>query len=87
MRYVSAIPAYGRDYETEEEVLRDWQDHKDFRIQDLILHGYISKCELPDDMTICIRYNKQQEVCVIPDPEHDPLTCKLGGHCPYPQCK
>ena len=19
--------------------------------------------------------------------EHDPLTCRLGGHCPFPQCK
>lgn len=20
------------------------------------------------------------------DTEHDPLTCRLGGHCPFPQC-
>jgi hypothetical protein len=30
--FIVAVPAYGRDYTTKEEVLADWADDKDFKI-------------------------------------------------------
>lgn len=28
------VPAYGRDYKTREDVLKDWNDGKDFKIRE-----------------------------------------------------
>lgn len=65
MRYLSAVPAYGRNYKTEEEVRAAWDKGADFRVMDLMAHGYVSKNDLPDNTTLNVRYDKQQEVCVI----------------------
>ncbi len=68
-RYLSAIPAYGRDYppgkKGEDLVREDWADHKDFLIQDVIEHGYINDQDKPPHIQLNIRYNKLQDVCVI----------------------
>ncbi len=65
-RYVSAIPAYGRDYKSKAAVLADWNAGKDFLIQDVFTSGYVNKADKPADMTLNVRYAKQTKVCVIP---------------------
>jgi hypothetical protein len=47
MRYLSAIPAYGRDYKSAKAVREDWKAGKDFLIQDIVEHGYINKADKP----------------------------------------
>lgn len=67
MRYVSAIPAYGRDYTTEMAVRADWEAGKDFLTQDIMVGDhYVNKDDLPADWQLKIRYNKLAEICVIP---------------------
>jgi hypothetical protein len=63
--YVSAIPAYGRDYKTKKEVLKAWNEGQDFLIQDMFLSGYVNKEDKPKDMVLNIRYKNQTQVCVI----------------------
>jgi hypothetical protein len=65
MRYVSAIPAYGRDYKSKKAVLEDWNAGKDFLVQDMFSSGYVNKDDKPADLTINIRYNKLQNIVVI----------------------
>ena len=65
MRYVSAVPAYGRDYKSGKAVLEDWNSGKDFLIQDFSLSGYINKDDKPNDMVLNVRYNKLTKVTVI----------------------
>lgn len=65
MRYVSVIPAYGRDYKSKKAVLEDWNANKDFLIQDMEYSGYISKSDKPAHFILNIRYNKLQHICVI----------------------
>jgi hypothetical protein len=76
-KYVSAIPAYGRDYPPGEEgeaaVREDWAAHKDFLIQDLFFHGYVNDLDLPPYTQLNIRYNKLEDICVIEaiDADHE----------------
>ena len=65
MRYLSAIPAYGRDYKSAKAVKVDWEAGKDFLIQDIVEHGYISKADKPDNVTLNIRYSKLTKIVVI----------------------
>lgn len=65
MRYISAIPAYGRDYKSAKAVLDDWMAGKDFLIQDFELSGYVNINDLPTGTTLNIRYNRLQKVCVV----------------------
>jgi len=80
-RYVSAVPAYGRDYkpgeEGEKDVRADWEAGKDFLTQDLVVHGYVNICDKPADVQLNIRYNKLQDICVI---EADEETDEPGYH-------
>ncbi len=64
-RYVSAVPAYGRDYKSKAEVMADWKAGKDFLIQDMQLSGYVNKADKPTDMVLNVRYKKLTMVCVI----------------------
>jgi hypothetical protein len=65
-RFVSAIPAYGRDYTTEEACRADWEAGKDFLTQDIIVGDhYVNKDDKPDDWQLNLRYNNKQEICVI----------------------
>ena len=66
MRYVSAVPAYGRDYKSKKEVMADWNSGKDFLIQDMMLSGYVNKDDKPADMQLNIRYKNLTQICVIP---------------------
>jgi hypothetical protein len=65
MRYVSAVPAYGRDYKSQKAVREDWAAGKDFMIADMVLSGYVNKDDKPADMVLNIRYKRQTMVCVI----------------------
>ena len=39
MQNIQLVPAYGRDYKNQTEVLADWNANKDFWTADII-HGY-----------------------------------------------
>ena len=65
MEYVSAVPAYGRDYKSKKEVLVDWQAGKDFLIQDMFRSGYINKNDKPANLVLNVRYKRLTMVCVI----------------------
>ena len=64
--YVSAVPAYGRDYKSAKAVKEDWIAGKDFLIQDMLHYcGYINKDDKPADMVLSIRYSNLTKVAVI----------------------
>lgn len=65
MRYLSAVPAYGRDYKTAREVKTAWADGKDFRIQDFKESGYVNKDDKPANVILNIRYSNLTKVVVI----------------------
>lgn len=63
--YLSAIPAYGRDYTSKAAVLADWKANKDFQIMDLRMSGYINREQAAkENITVNVRYAKQRKVCV-----------------------
>jgi hypothetical protein len=64
-RYVSAVPAYGRDYKSKAAVMADWNAGKDFLTQDMMLSGYVNKDDKPDGVTLNIRYKNLTQVAVI----------------------
>lgn len=64
-RYVSAVPAYGRDYKSKKEVQEAWDAGQDFLIQDMMSSGYVNKDDKPADMVLNIRYKRQTMVHVI----------------------
>lgn len=58
---IVAVPAYGRDYKSEAEVLKDWNDGKDFR--HALTGQYLSK---RDQQTgVWIRYHKLTEIVQV----------------------
>ena len=63
--YVSAVPAYGRDYKTKKEVLKAWNEGQDFLILDMFLSGYVNKDDKPKDLVLNIRYKNRTQVCVV----------------------
>lgn len=63
--YLSAVPAYGRDYRSAKEVRADWEAGKDFRIEDMRQSGYVNKADKPADVVLNVRYDRQRKVCVI----------------------
>jgi hypothetical protein len=65
---IQLVPAYGRDYKTQAEVLADWNANKDFWTADII-HGYGVATNKQDcdsmGLRVVIRYaNKQKLVAV-----------------------
>jgi hypothetical protein len=63
--YLSAVPAYGRDYTSAKAVREDWAAGKDFLIQDLTASGYVNKDDKPADVQLNIRYARLTKVAVI----------------------
>jgi hypothetical protein len=63
--FLSAVPAYGRDYKSKKEVLADWNAGKDFLIQDMRHSGYVNKNDAPKGATINIRYKRLTQVLPI----------------------
>lgn len=67
--YLSAIPAYGRDYKSIKEVTEAYDAGKDFIIQGFGGHGQaVNKQDVEEDGTILlkIRYARLQKVVVLP---------------------
>lgn len=62
-------PAYGRDYKSKAEVLKDWNANKDFRIASVERGGtYINKedaSKLVNSPKIFIRYNRSQKIIQV----------------------
>ena len=64
--YLSAIPAFGRDYKTKKQVQEAWTAGHDFVLQGFIENGrYINKQDLKTHETLNIRYKNLTQVCVI----------------------
>lgn len=63
--YLSAVPAYGRDYKSKAEVKAAWEAGKDFEIQSFNQGGYVNKDDAPRGATINIRYKRLTQVCPI----------------------
>lgn len=69
-RYLTVVPAYGRDYKSQKEVLAAWKAGHDFYIQDPFQSGYVNKDDdLQDNLVINVRYNQQRKVFPI-TPKH-----------------
>ena len=65
MQFLTAIPAYGRDYKSKKEVISDWEAGKDFQVQSFGQSGYVNINDCPKNVTLNIRYKKLTQVCVI----------------------
>lgn len=70
---MSLVPAYGRDYKSKKAVLIDWNDNKDFIIQDMSSPydgKYANKQDYENDKdspaTVNIRYDGLRKVMVVP---------------------
>jgi|AJXC01.1.fsa_nt_gi hypothetical protein len=59
------IPAYGRDYATAAEVLKDWNDGKDFIISDMSNQWNGKYCSIRDGLDVKIRYRKLQDFLFV----------------------
>lgn len=63
------VPAYGRDYKTRAEVLKDWNENKDFTISDVSQGrwngSYINKEQCEEQTDVVVRYAKLTKQVVI----------------------
>jgi hypothetical protein len=73
-KWITLVPAYGRDYETAEEVLAHWVTGKDFLIQDISMcrdDGRYTSCRDAEpgqplaDYTFKIRHRQHQDIALI----------------------
>ncbi len=72
MPYLNVVPAYGRDYATEDEVMSAWNADKDFLIADRFCRWdgkQINRPQHPAGTTIQVRYNVGRDVVMIESPE------------------
>ena len=62
---IHAVPAYGRDYKSKAEVLKAWQEGKDFR--DSLTGQYFSIREMPEicDREVWVRYDKLRKLVKV----------------------
>jgi hypothetical protein len=68
MSYLTAVPAYGRDYTSAKAVKADWAAGRDFQIQDMSSRwdgAYVNKGDKPADVTLSVRYAKLTKVVMI----------------------
>jgi hypothetical protein len=65
--YLSAIPAYGRDYKNKAAVLADWQAGKDFQSQGFHGYGYFNADTLKDQpaVEVNVRYARLAKVAIL----------------------
>lgn len=65
--YVTVVPAYGRDYKSKAEALRDWNEGKDFMIASVGPDDgrYVSKVDAPPEWRINIRYCKLTKIVPV----------------------
>ncbi len=65
-RWLTAVPAYGRDYRTKAEVLAAWNAGRDFRITAPHAGGtYVNKDDLPPNVILVVRYYGTNRECLI----------------------
>lgn len=67
-RWLTVVPAYGRDYVTATQALADWQEGKDFRIMDIgcAWDGcYTSTRDHGPAVTVKIRYNRLADFVLV----------------------
>lgn len=65
---ITVVPAYGRDYKTLEEALKDWNEEKDFLIADASCPwdgAYVNKPQLSPGDRVKIRYNKRTQAKMV----------------------
>ncbi len=65
MKTLIVVPAYGRRYETADEVLVDWNDGKDFKVPGGV---YLSKRE--SNLMLAKGFTKVQVVYAITNHKH-----------------
>ena len=68
MRYLTCVPAYGRDYTSAKAVKSDWNAGKDFKICDLFSGEdgrMINKQDGREGEVYNIRYKRLTQICVI----------------------
>jgi hypothetical protein len=100
MKYITAVPAYGRDYKSKRAVQEDWDAGKDFLAQDIMHSGYTN---LPDmqrivnesgePVTMNIRYKRLTMMTpVVVNPEmptedqaDDAYARRVMGMPPHPR--
>jgi hypothetical protein len=74
VKYLTVVPAYGRDYPSKSRAIADWNDRKDFLIQDIGAGAdngrYVSKNDLEGTgVTVNIRYKNLTMVAVVKHPK------------------
>ena len=66
MRYVTVVPAYGRDYPSAKAARADWKSGKDFIIA-CFFHPYDTKPmsirDVTDGEQIMLRFNRLTKMC------------------------
>jgi hypothetical protein len=65
---LEVVPAYGRDYKSQKEVLADWNADMDFQIVSVQEYGrYINKqdADREPDLNILVRYAKLEKVMAL----------------------
>ena len=68
LQTLEVVPAYGRDYKSQKEVLVDWENNLDFQIVSVQEYGrYINKqdADREPDLNILVRYAKLQKVMAL----------------------
>jgi len=68
LQTLEVVPAYGRDYKSQKEVLADWENNLDFQIVSVQEYGrYINKqdADREPDLNILVRYAKLAKVMAL----------------------
>ena len=68
LQTLEVVPAYGRDYKSQKEVLADWNADMDFQIVSVQEYGrYINKqdADRTPDLNILVRYAKLEKVMAL----------------------
>ncbi len=65
--YMNLVPAYGRDYRSQKDLLADWNAGKDFEISDFGPNcgRKINKAQAQKGTTYTIRYAQLRKICVV----------------------
>ena len=63
--YYELTPAYGRDYKTKAEVVKAWEENKDFVGDYQLGYAYVNKRDIPKPCTVLLRYKKLTQVTTV----------------------